>query len=200
MWIRNRRKIIVRGVATAGVLLTACTGRPVVQGASADPVQQSNVTLPLNQLYVLETWGAPASDTTTSFSTRGQRTIVLRHAPPDNTVFAELVIPLSALPDSTADSVHLAIEIRPGIYGVTITSTPPFKSGAVLRFKYPVHFAAPAAASQKYGNPAQFERALAIGVRQDDGQFKLLPSARPAADNLEATIPGPGVYIVAAPR
>ncbi|MEO8295008.1 MAG: hypothetical protein ABI613_05775 [Gemmatimonadota bacterium] len=188
------------GLVIAGVAGLGCSGRPAVQGANADPVQASNITLPAAQLYVLETWGTPPEDTTLVFSTRGARTVVLRHAPPDNTVFAELEIPMAALPDSSADSVHLSIAIRPGLYGVTVTSTPAFKPGAVLRFKYAVHFAAPVAASQKYGNPALFERALAVAVEQKDGQFKLLPSTRPAADNLAATIPGPGVYMVAAPR
>lgn len=157
-------------------------------------------TLPLTQLYVLESSGAPASDTSLGFKPGTPRTVIMRHAPPDNTVFAELVFSREAFPDSTADSVHLNIAVRPGIYGVTITSTPAFTTGAVLRFKYPVHFVAPAAATAKYGNPALFERALAIGARQPDSLVKLLVSTRPAADNLEAGISGPGTYIVAAPR
>lgn len=126
--------------------------------------------------------------------------MLLRHAPPDNTVFAELSLPAQLFPAGSVDSIRLRVEARPGVYGVTITCTPAFPEGAVLTFKYPVHFAAPQDARQKYGNAAQFERALGIGVREADGRYRLLPSSRPAADNLSATIPGPGVYLVAAPR
>jgi hypothetical protein len=195
-------KIIVLG-ATLFLLLPlagGCRGRPQVQGAAPPPEKTPTVTLPLDQLYVLETWGAPPVDTVVAFKPGGRRTIVLHHAPPDNTEFAELSFPASLIPDSTRDSVHVTLAARPGVYGLTITSSLDFAAGATLTFKYPVHFAAPTAASQKYGNPALFERALGIGHRESDGRFRLLPSTRPAADNLMAAIPGPGVYLVAAPR
>lgn len=182
------------------ILLAGCRGRPQVQGDQPPSPETANVTLPLNQLYVLEWWGAPPQDTSVRFLPGSRRTILLRHAPPDNTVFAELSLPAEVFPAATADSVQLRIETRPGVYGVTITCSPGFAEGAILTFRYPVHFAAPRAANQKYGNPAQFERALGIGVRENDGRYRLLPSTRPAADNLTATIPGPGVYLVAAPR
>jgi hypothetical protein len=182
------------------LLLLGCRGRPVVQGAAPEVEPTANVTLPLNQLYVLEAWGAPPLDTVVAFAPGATRTVLLRHAPPDNTIFAELVLPSSLFPEGSGDSIRLRLEPRPGLYGVTITGTPAFARGAILTFKYPVHFAAPQEASQKYGNPAQFERALGIGVREGDGRFHLLPSTRPAADNLTATIPGPGEYLVAAPR
>ena len=171
-----------------------------MQTGMIEPIQTANVTLPLDQFFVLEAWGAPPADTALTFKPGRRRTVVLRHGPPDNTVFVELTLPPEVFPDTTVDSVRLAITVRPGVYGLTITCAPAFTDGAILRFKYPVHFAAPAAASQKYGNPAMFERALGLGVQLPDGRFQLLPSTRPAADNLQATIPGPGVYIVAAPR
>lgn len=178
----------------------ACRGRPTVQSGGVEPSQTPNVTLPADQLYALEWWGAPPLDTAVVFSPGRKRTVLLRHAAPDNTVFAELSLPAELFPAGSADSVRISIEPRAGLYGVTITGTPAFTEGAILTFKYPVHFVAPLAASQRYGNPALFERALAIGVQEEDGRFRLLPSTRPAADNLSATIPGPGVYLVAAPR
>jgi hypothetical protein len=149
---------------------------------------------------VLEAWGAPPQDTAVAFLPGTPRTVLLRHAPPDNTVFAELSLPAGLFAAGSADSVRVRVEPRPGVYGLTITATPGFGAGATLTFRYPVHFSAPRDASQKYGNPTQFERALGIGVREDDGRYRLLPSTRPAADNLTAAIPGPGVYLVAAPR
>lgn len=193
-------KITPLAIALGLVSLAGCRGRPTVQSGQAEPSQTPNVTLPLNQLFVLESWGTPPVDTAVSFRTGRPRTVLLRHAPPDNTIFAELSLPADVFPANAADSVRLTIEARPGVYGITITSTPAFTAGAVLTFKYPVHFAAPQAARQKYGNPAQFERALGIGVRETDGRYRLLPSTRPAADNLAATLPGPGVYLVAAPQ
>jgi hypothetical protein len=184
----------------AVLALAGCHGRPPLQRGEVTPAETPNVTLPLNQLFVLESWGTPPVDTSVAFRAGGPRTILIRHAPPDNTIFAELSLPAATFPATLADSVRLTLEARPGVYGLTITSMPAFTAGAVLTFKYPVHFSAPQAARQKYGNPAQFERALGIGVREADGRYRLLPSSRPAADNLSATIPGPGVYLVAAPQ
>ena len=193
-------KITPLVLAFATILGAGCRGRPHVQGAPSEPSETPKVTLPVDQLFVLEAWGAPPLDTVVVFRPGGARTVLLRHAPPDNTIFAELSLPASLFPDATDDSVRLTVEPRPGVYGVTITASPSFAEGAILTFRYPVHFAAPREASQRYGNPARFERALGIGVREDDGRYRLLPSLRPAADNLSATIPGPGVYLVAAPR
>ena len=193
-------KITLPLIALGLVVLGSCRGRPAVQTGQADPAETPTVTLPVDQLYVLEAWGTPPVDTSVAFRTGGRRTVLVRHAPPDNTIFAELSLPAEVFPAGVSDSVHLTVEARPGVYGVTISSTPAFAQGAILTFKYPVHFAAPQAARQKYGNPAQFERALGIGVRETDGRYRLLPSTRPAADNLRATIPGPGVYLVAAPQ
>jgi hypothetical protein len=193
-------KITPLAIAFAIILLSGCRGRPQVQGAAPEPPETPNVTLPLNELLVLESWGAPPGDTSVAFAPGSRRTVLLRHAPPDNTVFAELSLPAELFSNPGTDSIRLRIEIRPGVYGMTITSTPGFAAGAILTFKYPVHFAASQAANRRYGNRAQFERALGIGVQENDGRFRLLPSTRPAADNLSATIPGPGVYLVAAPR
>ncbi|MEP7326500.1 MAG: hypothetical protein ABI836_11170 [Gemmatimonadota bacterium] len=158
------------------------------------------VTLAPDRLFLLEAWGAPPSDTTISLAPKTRRSVVLRHGPPDNTVFAELVLTAETLPDSSGPGYTITLVPRPGTYGLTIGTTPKFKSGAILRFEYPVHFSAPSAAIAKYGNAARYEAALSIGHQEADGRFHLLTSTRPAADVLQATIPGPGIYIVAAPR
>ncbi len=72
--------------------------------------------------------------------------------------------------------------------------------GATIKFKYPVHFEPPRDAVTRYGSLARFEQALAVGMLADGTNFALLPSLRPASDNLEAALPGPGTYMVAAPR
>lgn len=159
--------------------------------------------LPVDQLYVLEASGAPPGDTTLAFPAGTARTVILRHGAPDNTVFAEVTFPAAAFAQgSGTDSVHVSLRPRPGIYGLEVQCDRPLmmKEGARLAFKYPVHFSAPVGAQQRYGSSAVFERALTVAQLTSDGRYNLLPSARPAADNLEAPLSGPGTYIVAAPR
>ncbi len=68
-------------------------------------------------------------------------------------------------------------------------------------FKYPRYFSAPARARAVYGSDVLYERALAVGQLLPNGTLlSLLPSSRPAADNLRAPLPAPGTYLVAAPQ
>lgn len=163
------------------------------------------VILPPSQLFPLEASGIPPEDTIVTFQIGQPRSIVLRHGAPDNTVFVELTFPDSAfaLPkDSLAprDSVTVVVRPRPGLYAVDIATTIMPQRGATIRFRYPVHFAAPNAALERYGTRGRYERALAIGTLLDGTNYGLLPSDRPASDNLRAAITGPGTYLVAAPR
>jgi len=127
------------------------------------------------------------------------RVIILRHGPPDNTVFAQLAVAADTVAGDR-DSLELTIRPRPGVYGVDIEVARPLTPGTTLTFKYPVHFASPSAARDRYSNRAVFERALGIGQVRSDGRIVFLPSTQPASDNLSAEIPGPGRYLVAAPR
>jgi hypothetical protein len=86
------------------------------------------------------------------------------------------------------------------VYGFDLTSSLPLGQGATVAFRYPRYFSAPPRAHQVYGSDAAFERALAIGRIQPDDQVLLLPSTRPASDNLEAAIPSAGSYLVGAPE
>jgi hypothetical protein len=158
--------------------------------------------LPLNKLYVLEVAGIPPEDTVVTFHPGSPRLIILRHGAPDNTTFVELRFPVEAFgKDSFPDSVTVSIHPRPGIYGVDIrSSTEPMK-GASIIFKYPVHFSAPIAAVAKYGGTGPYERALSVARQLGaDSGYGLLPTERPASDNLSAGLTGSGTYIVAAPR
>ena len=100
--------------------------------------------------------------------------------------------------------MRIDIKPRPGIYGVDIGASLPFaKPGdkpVTLTFKYGRYFLAPAKARTVYGDDVQFERALAIGRTLPDGQLALLPSTRPASDNLSAPVATAGTYLVAAPQ
>lgn len=193
-------------IATAALLL-ACHGGAAAPGGTApkrDDTKPRVVMLP-EQLFVLEASGLLPEDTTITFLTGTPRIIMLRHGPPDNTVFLQLNFPATAFEvpkDSLAprDSVRVQIRPHPGVYAVDIGMSATPKKGATIQFKYPVHFAAPNAAIQRYGTRARYERALMIGLQLDSTQVGLYESERPASDNLRAPFVGSGTYLVAAPR
>jgi hypothetical protein len=147
----------------------------------------------------LETSGSPPPDTSVSFIAGEPRTILLRHGPPDNVVFAELVFGATAFGDS-GQSVRVTLRPRRGVYGIDLTASLPMRSGATIIFKYARFFSAPDRARSVYGSDVAFERALAVGELQPDSNLILLPSTRPSSDNLSAAIRSAGSYLVAAPE
>jgi hypothetical protein len=156
--------------------------------------------LPLARVIVLETSGPPPSDTSVTFAAGEARTIVLRHGPPENIVFARLTFLADAFADS-GQTVKVDLHPRPGVYGLDLTTSLPFREkGANLVFEYARFFSAPGRARQVYGSDITFEQALAIGRLLPDAHIELLPPSRPAADNLSAELPAQGSYLVAAPQ
>jgi hypothetical protein len=181
--------------------LTGCGGRPqsVLDEAAAPPPPKE---LKPEDAYLVEVWGPSPPDTTVTFLSSQPRTIVLRHGPPDNTVFAEVSLPANALaPAAGGDSVRLEIHPLPGIYGVDLIAEGKLAEGARLTFKYPVHFSAPAASRDKYPTELDFERALLIARQPEPGAaYHTLPISRPASDNLSTDLPELGRYLLLAPR
>ncbi len=176
----------------------ACGPGTAPAGTATDPVPTP--ALPLARLYLLEMTGIPADDTTVTFRTGTPRTIILRHGPPDNAPFVEIRFSAESLLAAAPESVTVTVRPRAGIYGVDITASFPPGPGSTVRFKYPVHFAAPVEALARYGSRARFERALSVVYLIAGDQYRLLESARPGPDNLEARLRGTGTYLVAAPR
>ncbi|MDQ3222004.1 MAG: hypothetical protein M3Q75_00775, partial [Gemmatimonadota bacterium] len=113
--------------------------------------------------------------------------------------FSRLTFDASAFGDS-GRSVRIDVRPRPGIYGLDLASTLPFTGQTAVTFVYGRYFSPAARARQVYGSDVAFERALAVGRVLPDGQVELLPSDQPGADNLRASLPGPGSYLVAAPQ
>lgn len=154
--------------------------------------------LPLARVIVLETAGPPPSDTSVTFTAGTSRVIVLRHGPPENIVFARVSFAAAAFPDS-GRAVTVEIRPRPGVYGLELTTSVPFREGATIEFDYARYFSAPARALQVYSSLAAFEQALAVGRLLPNNQVELLPTVSGELDQAESVIAVPGSYLVAAP-
>ena len=185
--------------AASGVglaLLAACGGRP---GSAAKVEPTAPRVVPFNTAIGLETAGPPPSDTTVEFAAGQPRVIVIRHGPPENVVFAEIDFPPGAFRVDSGRMVKVVLRPRPGVYGLDITPNQPLGEGASVTFKYARYFLAPARARTVFGSDVLYERALAVGrLMPSTSQLALLPSTRPAADNLRASVAEPGTYLVAA--
>ncbi|MEA2713847.1 MAG: hypothetical protein QOK27_1808 [Gemmatimonadales bacterium] len=180
--------------------MLGCGGRQPPTSSKPPAAPTVARVLPLARVIVLETSGPAPSDTSVSFTAGQPRTIVLRHGPPENIVFARLAFSADAFADS-GQTVKVDVHLRPGVYGIDLTTSHPLREkGASLVFEYSRFFSAPARARQVYGSDVAFERALAIGRLLPDAHIELLPPFRPAADNLGAELPAPGSYLVAAPQ
>ncbi len=163
------------------------------------PAPAAPRVLPANRLFQLETSGPPPPDTSVTFASGSPRIIVLYHGG-ESIAFARLRFDATAFGDS-GQTVRIEVRPRPGIYGVDLTASLPFRAGsAELTFEYGRYFSAPARARQVYGSEVAFERALAVGRRLPENQVELLSSTHPAADNVRAALPLAGSYIVAAPQ
>ncbi len=194
----RRGNIAIALMVTA--LVAGCGGPPRVS-----PRPTTGPVLPpppdpsrLDQVFVLESGGPSAEDTAVAVPRGRRRLIVLRRGAPDNSLFATV-----SLPDTTAvsgDSIRVSVRPRPGIYGVDVSAEGGSLAGTTISLSYAVHFVAPAGARARYGGDLGFERALFIARVESDGRVIFLPTARPGSDLLSAVVPGPGRYLVAAPR
>jgi hypothetical protein len=187
------------------ITLVVCLASIAACGAkhanSPRPESVITQTLPVDQLYLLEAGGIPPADTSVTFKTGQGRTVIMRHPSPDNGVFAELIFPADMFGNkSPEDSVTVKASVRPGLYGLDISSTAETDKTGIVRFKYPVHFSAPQGALAKYGSAVRYEQVLQIGRQTDDGRYALYRSTRRASDNLEAPMLLPGRFVVGAPR
>jgi hypothetical protein len=155
--------------------------------------------VPLARVVVLETAGPPPPDTTVSFTAGIRRIIVLRHGPPENIVFARVSFAAAAFADS-GRSVTVEIRPRPGVYGLELSTSQPFREGSTVEFDYARYFSAPARSLQVYSSDAAFERALVVGRLLPNNQIELLPPLEGELDHAAAAIAVAGTYLVAAPQ
>lgn len=188
------------GTVALATLLAGCGGAPPPSpnGIVVDTTGARLGSMPLSGVYQLESTGAPPPDSTVMATAGIPRSVVLRHAPPDNVVFVEVAFDSSAFQAAPGREVEIHVTPRPGVYGLTLSTSAPF-TAARITFAYPVHFFAPAGARTRYGGDLGVERALAI-ARLDGQVVTFLPSTRPATDHLSTVVTQPGTYLVAVPR
>jgi hypothetical protein len=177
------------------IVLGGCSRRN--ERARSTPDVTPLRTLRADSVFILEVGGTPPTDTVVRLAPGERRAIVLRHGPPDQAAFAVVEFGDSAFADG--DSIEVTIRPRPGVFGLDISSSRAFREGTVT-FKFARHFAAPLAARERYGSDELFERQLAVGRLPGDGRIILLPTRRPASDNVSAALDGPGAYVVAGPK
>jgi hypothetical protein len=141
--------------------------------------------------------GISPPDTVIRFAARVGRTVVLRHAPPDNAVFAILSVPA----DSTAtDSLTLTLRVTPGRYGLQVLGEPRLPTGSLLTFSMAIHFQAPPEVpSATYPSATRYAAWLGIGLLQADGGLRYHDTSRPGGDLLRTVLGANGEYLVAAP-
>ena len=185
--------------ATTAVLL-ACASAAITPAKPPAPFTgDPTKTYTLSQVYLLQVSDPPVPDTTVRLRRGVPRVILLRHPAPDGLTFAELEIPATAFDSTGADSVDVAIHVRPGVYGLDLTTSAPLKA-ATLTFKYAVHFQSPADARTAMGSDVALERVLAIGKLGAGETIVFQRSQRPAADNLSTALASAGSYVVGAPK
>ncbi len=155
---------------------------------------------PLSQVFLLESWGAAPDDTVVTFATADPRTIVVRRGSPDHGLFARITFPAGSVVPPRGDSATIRVTTRPGLYGLDLATDASIREGARVTFSYAVHFVSPEGARQTYGSDIRFEQFLGVGRVAGRDTLVFLDSWRPASDLLMAPVPGPGRYLVAAPK
>ena len=192
------------GASVALALLAAACGPPKGIAPGAVPAAAQPKALPprpLAEVFVLEASGAQPEDTSVNVASGGARVVVVRRSAPDYGIFAELHFPEGTLTaPAGAAVVRLTISPRSSLYGLDLAVVGTVGDGATIGFSYGAHFVAPAGARERYGSNLAFERELAIGRLEENGQVVFLPTTRPGSDILSAPLAGPGRYLVAAPR
>ena len=188
----------VRASAIAAVLGAACGGRS--RPSDPPPGPGPARTLPIASVYLLQQSGAPPPDTTVTLIAGTPRHILFRTPPPDNAVIADVYFGAQAFQAAAGTPVPVTLRASPAAFGLILEAGTPFQAGGEITFKYAVHFVAPPEAASRYPSHVLLERALAIGRLNAAGEIDLLPSVRPASDNLQAPAASAGTYLVAAPR
>lgn len=142
----------------------------------------------------------PVGDTSVTFAAKSGRTVVMRHAAPDDAIFVIVQFPASADTAHARDSLHVTIHPTPGKYGFSIASADKLTTGTTATFSYAMHFRTPGEAAVTNPGPGRFEQLLVPALLTSDNKVQFLQGERPAADMLRFPIAAAGTYAAAAPR
>jgi hypothetical protein len=190
----------------AGAAAAACGGgrpAPVPPPVELRPGPAVVRVVPLADLLALESAGPPPEDTTLTFTAGTPRHILVDHPGRGGVPFAELRFPAGAFAVDSGTPVTVGVHPRAGRYELAFEADRPLTGGAAspsIVFKYPVHFRASTSARTLFAGRDRYERSLGVGQVRDDGTVALLVSTRPALDQIQAFVPGPGRYAVGAAR
>jgi hypothetical protein len=177
-----------------------CHGNRVDAAAGAAPAAIAVApATTLDKVWLIEASGLPVPDTAITFAAKSGRTIVLRHARPDNAIFLILDFPPSADSAQAGDSVHVRVQPVAGKYAFML-STPDRFAPAQATFSYAIHFRAPAEASAKYPSTALLEQALGPALLGAANKVQFLGGTRPAADVVRFPVTAAGSYGLVAVR
>lgn len=152
------------------------------------------------KVWIPELAGTTPADTTVIFPADSGRTVIIRHGPPDNAIFALIEFAPGALVSPSGTLAQVIIHPIPGRVGVEILTPDTFKEGAEATISYAIHFQAPSDALAKFGSAGRFEQALSAAKMLPDGRLQFLKTDRPAADMVRFAISAPATYFLATPR
>ncbi|HEY8062140.1 MAG TPA: hypothetical protein VID74_05050 [Gemmatimonadales bacterium] len=172
-----------------------CHGNRVDVSAGAAPATiavASSTTL--DKVWLIEASGLPVPDTSVTFAARSGRTIVLRHARPDNAIFLILDFPPSTDSTRVGDSLHVRVQPVAGKYAFTLSTSDTFAPAAQATFSYAIHFRPPAEASAKYPSTAILEQALGPALLGAANKVQFVGGTRPAADVVRFPVAAAGSY------
>jgi hypothetical protein len=148
----------------------------------------------LDKVWLIEASGAPVPDTSVTFAARSGRTIVLRHARPDNAIFLILDFPPSTDSSRAGDSVHVQVQPVAGKYAFMLATPDRLAPAAQATFSYAIHFRAPTESSARYPSTAALEQALAPALLGPAGKVQFVGGMRPAADVVRFPVAAAGSY------
>lgn len=189
-----------RRIAPICLVLASCGTAPPPEVLPDPTVTPLFPPQALGEVFLLESWGTPAEDTTVVLRRGEARTVLVRRGAPDNSLYAQVTFPAGALAPRAGDSATVRLRVPPGLYGLELVTEASLGQSVELTFSYAIHFAAPAGAEATYGSGVQLERFLGIGRLEGDTTLVFLDTWRPASDVMTARLPAPGRYLVAAPR
>jgi hypothetical protein len=185
----------------ASLQSVACHGNrvDVSTGTASATITVAPATT-LDKVWQLEASGAPVPDTSVTFAAKSGRTIVLRHAHPDDAIFLILDFPPSTDTSRAGDSLHIRVQPVAGKYAFVLATPDKFAPAAQATFSYALHFRAPTEASAKYPSTGALEQALAPALLGAASKVQFVGGTRPAADVVRFPVAAAGSYGLVAPR